>query len=201
VIASTRLDFGLIACALSACLLACQPQATGRAPEGQAEPNPVKAAPAGYPFSIPAVSDFCDRQSRSGRIGKRVSLRREVRYQFASYVSGIHNRLHPRFDAFLQSLQSLPSQDPLARANIAAQVEIVIDGSTGALVEICHLHSSGVPAFDAAVVKAVTESFPVAPVPPEVVSGDGRVYLSWEFFSEPYYACSPYFSRPYKLSF
>jgi hypothetical protein len=31
------------------------------------------------------------------------------------------------------------------------------------------------------------------------VSPDGRVYLHWEFYRNPFYACSTYFAHPYLL--
>jgi hypothetical protein len=191
---SPRLLAPIIACGVLTGVFACQPGAA--ASQGIEAPQDATSASA----SAPAVSTFCDRKSRSGKKGTPVSIR-DLRYPFASYINAIHNRLHPRFEAFLKGLESLAPNDPLSEPTLSAQVELVIDGSTGALDEICHLRTSGVARFDSAVMEVFTETFPVAPVPPEIVSEDAMVYISWELHRHMYYACSTYFCRPYKLRF
>jgi hypothetical protein len=189
---SSRLLALIIACGVPVGVFACQPRpAAGQNIEAPLGPSSGSAH---------TVSTFFDRKSRSGKKGTPVSIR-DLRYPFASYINAIHNRLHPRFEAFLKGLESLAPNDPLSEPTLSAQVELVIDGSTGALDEICHLRTSGVARFDSAVMEVFTETFPVAPVPPEIVSEDAMVYISWELHRHMYYACSTYFCRPYKLRF
>ena len=52
---------------------------------------------------------------------------------FASYLNGMHNRIHPLFaDGFLDSLDSLPSNHPMNDHHLVARLEIVLtkDGHT-----------------------------------------------------------------------
>jgi hypothetical protein len=45
----------------------------------------------------------------------------------------------------------------------------------------------------------VQRAQPFGTPPKEIVSPDGRVYLHWEFWRDPWYACSTYFARPILL--
>jgi hypothetical protein len=45
----------------------------------------------------------------------------------------------------------------------------------------------------------VQNAAPFGKPPPIIVSPDGKVYLHWEFYRNPYYACSTYFAHPYML--
>jgi hypothetical protein len=77
---------------------------------------------------------------------------------------------------------------------------LVIDGQTGNLVQTGIIQTSGDQGFDAGVVQSIREAFPVAPVPDEIRSVDGMVYVLLEFWDKPEYACSTYFARPYRLA-
>jgi hypothetical protein len=101
--------------------------------------------------------------------------------------------------SFLVSLQALPGTDALARPNLVTEVDLVVDGESGALERAAVKRTSGVPDFDRGALIAVRDAFPVEPVPPETISSDGKVYLSFEFHSNPDEACSTYFARHFKL--
>jgi hypothetical protein len=50
----------------------------------------------------------------------------------ANYLNVIHNRLHPIFaDWFLNSLNSLPAEHPMNRAELSTNLEIVLDPAEG----------------------------------------------------------------------
>jgi TonB family protein len=119
---------------------------------------------------------------------------------FATYLNTIHNRLHPVFAVrFLGSLDQLPSDHAMNGAELSTNLEIVLNPESGNVVRMGVTKTSGVTAFDVAALEAVNQSQPFGPPPKEIVSPDGRVYLHWEFYRDPYYACSTYFARPFIL--
>jgi TonB family protein len=119
--------------------------------------------------------------------------------EFTDYVSVIHDRLHPIFtDGFLASLEELPADHPLNRETLNALVEVVLNGD-GKIVRLGILHSSGVEAFDVGVLEAVWRASPFGKPPREIVSIDGRVYVHWRLWREPYYACSTRFGKAHVL--
>lgn len=123
-----------------------------------------------------------------------------ARVPFASYLNQIHNRLHPIFaDSFLASLDHLPGSHPMNRSNISTNLEIVLDQQEGRIVRMGVTKTSGVTAFDIAALESVQRAQPFGMPPREIVSPDGNVYFHWEFYRDPFYACSTYFARPYLL--
>ncbi|MCA9593987.1 MAG: hypothetical protein KC776_11770 [Myxococcales bacterium] len=123
-----------------------------------------------------------------------------ARVPFASYLNAIHNRLHPIFaDSFLASLDSLPANHPMNRPDIKTHLEIVLSQDDGRVVRMGVTRTSGVTAFDIAALESVQRGSPYGAPPREIVSPDGNVYFHWEFYRNPYYACSTYFARPYIL--
>jgi hypothetical protein len=122
------------------------------------------------------------------------------RLAVASYLNAVHTCIHPLFTgSFLVSLQRLPGTDALARTDLIAEVELVVDGASGALESATVSRTSGVPDFDRGALMAARAAFPVQPVPAATVSSDGDVYLSFEFHSNPDEGCSTYFARLIKL--
>lgn len=123
-----------------------------------------------------------------------------ARVPFASYLNQIHNRLHPIFaDSFLASLDDLPKSHPLSRPELKTNLEIVLDRDQGKIVKMGVTRSSGSTVFDIAALESVQSASPFGKAPPSIVSPDGNVYLHWEFHRNPFYACSTYFARPFKL--
>jgi TonB family protein len=123
-----------------------------------------------------------------------------ARVPFATYLNQIHNRLHPLFaDSFLASLDHLPADSPLNRADMKTNLEIIIDRDEGKIVKMGITRSSGSTMFDVAALESVQNAAPFGKPPPIIVSPDGRVYLHWEFYRNPFYACSTYFAHPYLL--
>jgi hypothetical protein len=55
--------------------------------------------------------------------------------------------------------------------------------------------------FDVGALESVQRASPYGAPPREIVSPDGNVYLHWEFWRDPNYACSTYFAHPYILRF
>lgn len=123
-----------------------------------------------------------------------------ARSPFGTYLSVIHNRLHPIFaDWFLASLDSLPASNPMNNASLSTNLEIVLDQEEGRIVNMGVTKASGVTAFDVSALDSVKRASPFGPPPREILSPDGRVYLHWEFHRNPAVACTTYNARPYIL--
>ena len=137
-----------------------------------------------------------DGSTYRSKVNGRSKLQRDsALLPFTLYLHRIHLNLHPRFaDEYLAS-----RNDPLSSA-IHANVEVVIDGKTGAFHQAGIVTSSGDPAFDMGALRAMQVTFPIEPVPPDIVSPDGFVYIVWEFYEDPRYACSTYFAHPFILA-
>ncbi|HLK36023.1 MAG TPA: TonB family protein [Polyangiaceae bacterium] len=119
---------------------------------------------------------------------------------FASYLNGMHNRIHPIFaDSFLESLDGLPSNHPMNDQHLVTRLEIVLTRD-GHLKKMGIVRTSGITAFDIAALDAVDRAQPFGPAPMAIVSPDGNVYLHWEFHRDEVYACSTMGARPFILN-
>jgi TonB family protein len=119
---------------------------------------------------------------------------------FASYLNGMHNRIHPIFaDSFLESLDGLPANHPMNDQHLVTRLEIVLT-KDGHLKRMGVVKTSGITAFDIAALDAVDRAQPFGPAPGAIVSPDGNVYLHWEFHRDEVYACSTMGARPYILN-
>ena len=115
---------------------------------------------------------------------------------FASYLNGMHNRIHPIFaDSFLESLDGLPANHPMNDQHLVTRLEIVLT-KEGHLKKMGIVKTSGITAFDIAALDAVDRAQPFGPAPGAIVSPDGNVYLHWEFHRDEVYACSTMGARP-----
>jgi hypothetical protein len=130
------------------------------------------------------------------RIGDATALN-AARVPFATYLNAVHNRIHPIFaESFLPSLDRLPGSSPLNNMDIHTELEIAISQDDGHIVRMGVTKTSGVTAFDLGALESVQRASPFGAPPKSIVSWDGNVYLHWEFWRNPYYACSTYFARP-----
>jgi TonB family protein len=119
---------------------------------------------------------------------------------FASYLNGMHNRIHPIFaDSFLESLDGLPATHPMNDQHLVTRLEIVLT-KEGHLKKMGIVKTSGITAFDIAALDAVDRAQPFGPAPNAIVSPDGNVYLHWEFHRDEVYACSTMGARPFILN-
>ena len=123
-----------------------------------------------------------------------------ARSPFGTFLSMIHNRLHPIFaDWFLASLDSLDRSNPMNRSDLSTNLEIILDQDEGRVVRMGVTKHSGVTAFDIAALDSMQRASPFGPPPREIVSPDGKVYLHWEFHRDPNIACTTYNARPFLL--
>jgi TonB family protein len=162
--------------------------------------HPVAALPLG---SV-NVDDWADAiaKYRPQANGGRPVAWEGAESEVLAYLDAVHACVHVAFaDSFLRSLASLPKDHPLSDPELAATVELVIDGDSGRLAEIGVVASSGVPEFDAAAVAAFGRAFPLAPPPAASLSSDERLYVTWELRRRPEDACKREQARPWKLRF
>jgi TonB family protein len=124
---------------------------------------------------------------------------RAMRVAFARYLNEVHNRLHPVFgDAFLVSLDTLPSSHPLNTRACRLRSTVVLDRD-GKITRVGVIKPSGVTAFDLAALESFARAQPFGEAPAEIVSPDGHVYFHWELSRNMQYACSTYFAHPFLL--
>ncbi len=135
----------------------------------------------------------------SVKVGNQTALN-AARVPFASYLHAIHNRIHPIFaEAFLGSLSGLPPTHPLNDVKMATHLEIILS-PRGEVVRMGIVKTSGVTAFDIAALDSVQRASPFGSAPPAIFSGDGNVYLHWEFHRDEVFACSTMNARPFILA-
>jgi len=131
--------------------------------------------------------------------GNQTSLN-AARSPFATYLNGMHNRIHPIFaESFLGSLDGLPKDNPMNNPKIYTRLEIVVT-KNGHIVKMGVVKTSGITAFDVAALDSVQRASPFGPAPAAIVSPDGRVYLHWEFHREEAIACSTINASPFMLN-
>jgi len=129
--------------------------------------------------------------------GNQTSLN-AARVPFASYINRMHNRIHPIFaDGFLGGLSARPPDDPLQDLKLTAHAEIVLDGQTGAVIRAGIVRTSGISTFDAGAIASIHSAGPYGQPPDVILSTDGNVYLHWEFYRDPFFACTSRFAAPY----
>ncbi len=123
-----------------------------------------------------------------------------ARSPFGTYLVQIHNRIHPIFaDNFLGSLDNLPKEHPLNNQRLITKLEIVVT-KDGRVIKMGVVKPSGVTAFDIAALDSVQRASPFGPAPSAILSGDGNVYLHWEFHREEAIACTTMNAYPYILN-
>jgi TonB family protein len=123
-----------------------------------------------------------------------------ARVPFASYLNGMHNRIHPIFaDSFLESLDGLPAAHPMNDKHLMTKLEIVLTRD-GHLKKMGIVRTSGITAFDIAALDAIDRAQPFGPAPNAIISPDGNVYLHWEFHRDEVFACSTMGAQPFLLN-
>jgi hypothetical protein len=118
---------------------------------------------------------------------------------FATYLTTIHNRLHPIFaEEFLDSLESLPKSHVL-NGDLVTVLEVVLSPAEGRIVGMGVVRGSGVTAFDVVSLSSVNRAQPFGKAPDVIVSPDGKVYLHWEFHRDRNDACTTRNAFPFML--
>ena len=115
-----------------------------------------------------------------------------ARVPSATYLTAIHNRLHPIFaEEFLNALDGLPKSHPLRNMDLGTHIEIVLNKDQGRIVRMDVTRASGVIAFDGVALRSIDRAQPFGRAPDAIVSPDGNVHIHWEFRRAPFDACPP----------
>lgn len=132
------------------------------------------------------------------RPGHQVALNTAA-VPFAKYLNGIHNRIHPIFaDAYLSTLDTRPTTDPMNDRKLFTRVEIVV-GRDGFIVTMGVVKTSGLAEFDTAALDAFGRAQPFGIPPEAILSPDGKTYIHWELHRDEVFACSTMNARPFLL--
>jgi TonB family protein len=131
----------------------------------------------------------------SVRPGAQTALN-AARSPFATYVARIHDRLHQTYHDFVQNLP-LDATGPFGDPNLRTLLEIVLNRD-GSVHRVGVVRSSGLSMFDYGAYNAVMRGQPYPVAPDEILSGDGRIYMHWDFHRQQPY-CHQSHARPYIL--
>jgi TonB family protein len=131
----------------------------------------------------------------SVRPGAQTALN-AARSPFATYVARIHDRLHQTYHDFVQNLP-LEASGPFSDPNLRTLLEIVLNRD-GSVHRVGVVRSSGLSMFDYGAYNAVMRGQPYPVAPDEILSGDGRIYMHWDFHRQQPY-CHQSHARPYIL--
>ncbi|MGO8991992.1 MAG: TonB family protein [Polyangiaceae bacterium] len=117
---------------------------------------------------------------------------------YARYLNDMHNRIHPVFMGFLESLDKLPPESPLHDKKLVTRLEIVL-GPDGRILKMGVVKTSGNEDMDALALEAVDRAAPFAPIPTSIASTDGNLYVHWELHRDGVFGCSTMNARPFRL--
>jgi hypothetical protein len=124
------------------------------------------------------------------------------RVAFEEYLHSIHEQMHPLYErGWLRALAEVPRDAPVDSATSGASVtvELAIGGGDGSIQRLVVLEASATPGFIRGTLESLSRAAPFAVPPKQLLSSDGNVYLKWQLFRDPAYACSTYFARPFVL--
>jgi len=115
---------------------------------------------------------------------------------FAAYLAAVHRNIHREFAMkFLRGLPLLggPFSDP----NLRTRLALVIN-QDGTLYQVGVIQTSGFTPYDFGAWNAVTKAAPFPEAPRKILSGDGRVYVHWDFYNNER-QCGTFNAEPYIL--
>jgi TonB family protein len=118
---------------------------------------------------------------------------------FVRQCAAMHHRLHATFEEELQTAREAYSELRTA-SDLVATIEIVLDQDDGRPVMLGVARSSGSVVFDAVALAALRRAAPFGAPPFSIVSPGGKVYVQWEFHTDPYEACATRNVRPFLLA-
>ena len=138
-----------------------------------------------------AVENFVDRV----KPGNQTALNAAAS-PFAAYLAEMHRSIHREFA--MRFLPSLPLvggafSDP----TLVTRLEIIVN-QDGSLHQVGVVRTSGFTAFDYGAWNAVTKAAPFPQPPKKILSGDGRVYMRWDFYNNER-QCGTFNAEPYIL--
>jgi len=119
----------------------------------------------------------------------------------ATYINRIHSKIHPRWGgSYLPRLdRRYGASHPLSDTDLNAELEFVIDGSSGELKKVTIVSSSGITSYDMEAATIAKQVAPHTEPPDPLVSPDGNVYLHWNFWRDQR-QCGTFGVSLYKLN-
>ena len=169
-------------------------------------PSTTAAAPTSPATVAAASASFADSRTAIEAEGYQPVVKLDNRtpldaaaVPFATYLVGMHRRIHPAFAEELTAFEKL-SRDQALDGDLATTLEIVVDKNTGKLVRMGVIKPSGVTAFDVAVLSAVNHAQPFGQAPDIIASPDGNIDLHWQFHRDPQDGCAPRNAFPFLLA-
>ncbi len=187
--------------ALGLALSGCAPHGDPTWPRGKPAPG------ATAPDVLQLYKALANRpRTRTGNFGYHVTLVSDnlrpigkAAVTFALYLNHLHKKVHPVFaDGFLTAADRRSADDPLSDPNLATTVELVLAGTSGRILYLNIVRSSGLTAFDGGVTASLEQAAPFGEAPPEIRSPDGDVHLQWEIRRDAM-ACSSLGMHPLLL--
>jgi len=138
-----------------------------------------------------AVENFVDRV----KPGNQTALNAAAS-PFAAYLAEMHRSIHREFA--MRFLPSLPVvggafSDP----SLVTRLEIIVNND-GSLHQVGVVRTSGFTPFDYGAWNAVTKAAPFPQPPKRILSGDGRVYMRWDFYNNER-QCGTFNAEPFIL--
>jgi TonB C terminal len=115
---------------------------------------------------------------------------------FAAYLAEVHRSIHREFA--MRFLRSLPLVGgAFADPTLVTRLEIVIN-QDGSLHQVGVVRTSGFTPFDYGAWNSVMKSAPYPEPPKRILSGDGRVYVRWDFYNNER-QCGTFNAEPFIL--
>ena len=115
---------------------------------------------------------------------------------FAAYLAEMHRSIHREFA--MRFLPSLPVVGgAFADPSLVTRLEIIVNND-GSLHQVGVVRTSGFTPFDYGAWNAVTRAAPFPQPPKRILSGDGRVYLRWDFYNNER-QCGTFNAEPFIL--
>jgi TonB family protein len=131
------------------------------------------------------------------KVGNQTALRSR-KHPFARFIAQMHREIHDAWAwGFLEQLDSQPRNHPLNKFDLWSRVEIVLDRD-GKIEKVTTVRHSGNLAFDAAAREIVHSAGPFPDPPPEIRSGNGKIYIHWAFHRDER-ACGTFGAQPFIL--
>jgi TonB family protein len=122
---------------------------------------------------------------------------RPVAVPLATYVNGMHSRLHIWFaDHFLTWLDKQSIDDPMNNPKLVTAVEIGV-APNGQIAKMGVVQPSGVQGFDMAALESFAKAAPFGETPGQARSADGNLWVVWTLRRDEIYACSTQGARPF----
>jgi TonB family protein len=138
-----------------------------------------------------AVENFVDRV----KPGNQTALNAAAS-PFAAYLAEMHRSIHREFA--MRFLPSLPVVGgAFADPSLVTRLEIIVNND-GSLHQVGVVRTSGFTPFDYGAWNAVTRAAPFPQPPKRILSGDGRVYLRWDFYNNER-QCGTFNAEPFIL--